>query len=277
MVDISLGDYGAAVRYEISPRPAALAQTIEALGFGTLWIGDNQPEDLRHVEEALGATTNLRVATGIINIWTAGAGPVAEAFHRIEGKYPGRFLLGVGVGHREHNQAYASPYEALVQYLDNLDAAGVPVDRRMLAALGPRMLELARSRTAGALPYQVPTRYTDKARLVLGAGKLLVVQSDAVLDDKSGDAWKVARQSVGYYVKLGNYAANFRRLGFSEHDLTNGGSDRLVKEVSAFGSAEQIARKLQAHKKVADHVIVRVLPESDLEPTLHAVSDALDL
>src|ERR1700728_2740142 len=121
----------------ISPN---LAKQIEALGYGAAWIGGSPDADLAWVDPALAQTTSLQLATGIVNIWSAPAPAVAESYHRIEKAYPGRFLLGVGVGHSEHTQEYRKPYDALVDYLDELDNALVPTSRRVLAALGPRVL-----------------------------------------------------------------------------------------------------------------------------------------
>ncbi|EUA05095.1 luciferase-like monooxygenase family protein [Mycobacterium kansasii 824] len=132
------------------------AKEIEALGYGAVWVGGSPPAELVWVEPILEATTTLQVATGIVNIWSAPAKPVAESFHRIERAYPGRFLLGIGVGHSEATAEYRNPQNALaalVQYLDQLDEYGVPADRRVVAALGPRVLKLSAERSAGAHPY----------------------------------------------------------------------------------------------------------------------------
>ena len=129
-----------------------LAKQIESLGYGAAWIGGSPHADLAWVEPALEQTTSLQLATGIINIWSSPAVAVAESYHRIENAYPGRFLLGIGVGHPEHTQQYRKPYDALVGYLDELDAAMVPTSRRVLAALGPKVLALSAQRSA------VPTR-----------------------------------------------------------------------------------------------------------------------
>src|ERR1700735_2651295 len=148
---LDLGRYGVwRPSRSITPERAA---KIESLGYGAAWIGGSPEADLAWVEPALAQTTSLQLATGIVNIWSAAAPAVAESFQRIESAYPGRFLLGVGVGHPEHTQEYVKPYDALVGYLDELDAAVVPKSRRVLAALGPRVLRLAAERSAGAHPY----------------------------------------------------------------------------------------------------------------------------
>ena len=153
-----LGRYGVwlATR-SITPE---LAAQIESLGYGAAWIGGSPDADLAWVEPALAQTTSLQLATGIVNIWSAPAAAVAESYQRIENAYPGRFLLGIGVGHPEHTQEYVKPYDALVGYLDELDAAVVPTSRRVLAALGPRVLRLSAERSAGAHPYLTTPEHT---------------------------------------------------------------------------------------------------------------------
>src|SRR6266700_218511 len=150
-----------------------LAAALEELGFGTLWLGSSPSGDLIQAEELLEATTTLTVATGIVNIWQCDAHDVAASFARIEARHPGRFLLGVGAGHREATQQYAKPYDTLAGYVDVLLGDGVPAQSLVLAALGPKVLRLAAERTAGAHPYLVTPEYTRQARALLGAGPLL--------------------------------------------------------------------------------------------------------
>src|SRR5947209_20040907 len=146
----------------------AQAKEIEALGYGSVWVGGSPPAELAWVEPILEATTTLQVATGIVNIWSAPAQPVAEYFHRINRAYPGRLLLGIAVGHPEAISEYRKPYDALVQYLDQLDEYGVPANRRVVAALGPRVLKLSADRGAGAHPYLTPPDHTARARELIG-------------------------------------------------------------------------------------------------------------
>ena len=159
-----------------------LAAGLEQLGFGTLWVGASPGGDLERVEEFLAATTRLTVATGIVNMWSADARVVAASRARIEARFPGRFLLGVGAGHREATSQYAHPYQTLVSYVDTLLDGGVPADGLVLAALGPKVLRLAAERTAGAHPYLVPPGYTRQARDILGAGPLLAPEQKVVLE-----------------------------------------------------------------------------------------------
>ncbi|MGB8406410.1 MAG: LLM class flavin-dependent oxidoreductase, partial [Mycobacterium sp.] len=150
MSQLNLGRFG--VWTFGAPKPEQAAE-IERLGYGAIWPGGSPAADLAFVEPVLAATENLIIATGIVNVWTAPAAQVAESYHRIEAAYPGRFVLGIGIGHPEHTNEYRKPYDVLVEYLDELDAAQVPVSRRVLAALGPKVLRLAADRSAGAHPY----------------------------------------------------------------------------------------------------------------------------
>ncbi|MEV6431546.1 LLM class F420-dependent oxidoreductase [Nocardia sp. NPDC051463] len=251
------------------------ARELEELGYGTLWLGASPPAELSEVETLLDATESITVATSIVNIWSAPAKQVAESFHRIEARFPGRFLLGLGAGHPEHAGNYRKPYDALVDYLDELDEAGVPKQRRALAALGPRVLKLAADRTAGALPYLVTPAHTARARQVLGADAVLATEHKVVLDTDPVRARATARPRVEFYLDLQNYVANLRRLGFADEDLTRPGSDRLHDALVAHGTTDSIADQLAAHLRAgADHVVVQVLDE-DPQQTLRALAPKL--
>ncbi|WP_435590612.1 LLM class F420-dependent oxidoreductase [Nocardia sp. bgisy118] len=260
-----LGRFGVWRGYQgVTPEEA---HELEELGYGTVWLGSSPPAELPVVESLLAATDSLTVATSIVNIWAAPAKIVADSFHRIEERFPGRFLLGVGAGHPEFNGPYRKPYDALVEYLDELDAAGVPKQRRALAALGPRVLELARDRTAGALPYLVTPEHTRRARVVLGADALLATEQKFIIDENPERAREVGRTIVPMYLGLGNYVANLRRLGFDDADVTTPGSDRLIDQLAVHGSAEQVAVQLRAHLEAgADHVALQALGSDYLGP-----------
>jgi probable F420-dependent oxidoreductase len=240
-----------------------LAPSLEGLGFGALWLGGSPSGDLAVVEELLSATTTLIVATGIVNIWQSDPHEVAASFARIEGAYPGRFLLGVGAGHREATKDYAMPYDTLVSYIDVLIADGVPGRSMVLAALGPKMLRLAADRTAGAHPYLVPTSYTRQARQILGPEPLLAVEHKAVIEPDPGVAQAVARPRVRPYLGLVNYTSNLRRLGWQDADLADPGSDALINALVAHGDPGRVAAQLTEHLTAgADHVCVQLLTES---------------
>lgn len=261
-----------------SPTPEQAAE-IERLGYSAIWVGGSPAADLAFVEPLLAATSTLQVATGIVNIWSAAAGPVAESFHRIEAAYPGRFLLGVGVGHPEATAEYRSPYEALVDYLDALDAAGVPAERRVLAALGPRVLRLAAQRSAGAHPYLTTPEHTAHARELLGPSVFLAPEHKVVLSTDADAARDAGREAVGFYLRLSNYVNNWRRLGFGDDDVRPPGSDRLIDAVVAHGSADAVAARLGEHLAAgADHVTIQVLGGwKKLLPTLTELAGPLGL
>jgi len=157
------------------------AQEIERLGYGTLWVSGSPPADLSFAEPLLECTTALKVATGVVNIWSADAKTVAASFHRINTAYPGRFVLGIGAGHREHTEQYRKPYDALVDYLDELDEYGVPANQRVLAALGPRVLMLSAQRTAGAHPYNTTPEHTAQAREIIGPNAVLLPEHKKIV------------------------------------------------------------------------------------------------
>lgn len=244
-----------------------LAATIEDLGFGALWLGSANG-DLAAAEEFLTATTTLIVATGIVNMWQYEAHDVAGSYRRVEERFPGRFLLGVGAGHPEVTQQYAKPYDTLARYVDTLLGDGVPAGSLVLAALGPKVLRLAAERTAGAHPYLVTPDYTGQARKILGPGPLLAPEQKVVLDTDPGQARTIGRPRVERpYLGLANYTANLRRLGWTDADLSGGGSDALIDALVAHGSGAQVAARLTGHLDAgADHVSIQVLTASGADP-----------
>ncbi|MBI3228360.1 MAG: LLM class F420-dependent oxidoreductase [Mycolicibacterium cosmeticum] len=277
---INVGRYGVWTFGKVSPEQAV---AIEKLGYGAVWIGGSPAGDLPFAEGILDATDTLQLATGIINVWTSPAEQSAETYHRLEKSHPGRFLLGIGIGHPEHTEEYRKPYDVLVEYLDALDAAGVPPERRVVAALGPKVLRLSRDRSAGAHPYLTTPEHTAEARKVLGEGVFLAPEHKVVLTDGSPEATeaarKVGRETVDFYLNLSNYLNNWRRLGFSEEDIAKPGSDTLIDAVVAHGTADAIAARLTEHLDAgADHVTIQVLGGWDkLLPTLTALAGPLGL
>jgi probable F420-dependent oxidoreductase len=280
MTKPDMGRYGVLGLYsqfaQLSP---AQLQDIEALGYGAIWAGGSPPAALEWIDPILGATENLQLATAIVNVWSAEPGPVSESFHRIEAAYPGRFLLGIGVGHPEADSEYKKPLVALKDYLDKLDEYGVPKDRRVVAALGPKVLELSAHRSAGAHPYLTTPEHTATAREVIGADAFLAPEHKAVLTTDPERARAVGRKALEIYLDLQNYLNNWRRLGFDDQDLAKPGSDRLVDAVVAYGTSVEIAARLAQHIDAgADHVPVQVLTGPDkLVPALADLAGPLGL
>ncbi|HEY9313288.1 LLM class F420-dependent oxidoreductase [Williamsia sp.] len=241
------------------------AQQIEKLGYGTIWLGGSPPS-LDPARPLLAATESIRVATGITSIWNTDPAEIAQQFSALEDDFPGRFLLGVGVSHPEAISEYKSPYDALVTYLDGLDEGGVPVDRRVIAALGPRMLRLAAERAFGSHPYLVPSAHTEYAREILGPDKFLAPEHKVVLTEDAVLARSVGRPYVDQpYLQLQNYTNNLKRFGYTDADIADGGTDALIDELVAHGSAEVVREKVDAHLgQGADHVAIQVLGDVDL-------------
>ncbi|CPZ80912.1 putative F420-dependent oxidoreductase%2C MSMEG_4141 family [Mycobacteroides abscessus] len=273
MGESKLNRYGVWKGGPVTPEQA---RTIEDLGYGSVWVGGVFTADLAYVEPLLAVTENLTVASGIVNIWTSPVDEIAAAFHRIEAAYPGRFLLGVGAGHPEASAEYRKPYDALVEYLDGLDAAGVPKERRVLAALGPKVLKLSADRTAGAHPYLTTPEHTRQAREIIGPDALLVPEHKVVLSTDAPSAREIGRRTVDFYLTLSNYVNNWKRLGFNDEDLTSPGSDAFIDAVVAHGTAAEIATRLNEHLDAgADQVLIQVLGDKGLVDTLTSLADAL--
>ncbi|MFR9803420.1 LLM class F420-dependent oxidoreductase [Pseudonocardia sp. RS010] len=278
-MSVDLGRYGTWLRRDqLTPE---LATEIEELGYGAIWIGGSPPADLALPEELLAATTRIAIATGIVNIWQAPAREVAESYHRLEKAYPGRFLLGVGIGHPEAVQEYRSPYDTIVGYLDDLDDAGVPVAGRALAALGPKVLRLAGERAAGAAPYLTTAQHTAEAREILGPGPLLAPEHKVVLSADPEYARTVGRPRVrDPYLRLSNYRRNLLRTGFTAEDLDTA-SDRTIDALVLHGDAATVVAGLDAHLEAgADHVCAQILtasgtPDDEYRTALRALAAEL--
>jgi len=250
----------------------AIAREIEELGFKALWIPEALGrEAFTHSALLLAGTKRLVVATGIANVWGRDAMAMASAQKTLAEAYPDRFLLGMGVSHaplvagmRGHD--YDKPLTYLRGYLDKMDSApfiaAQPAEAppRVLASLHPKSLELARERAWGSHPYLVPPEHTARARRVLGPGKLLAPEQMVCLERDASAARAIARQAMQVYLGLPNYVRNLLALGFTDDDLANGGSDRLVDAIVAWGDIEAIAARVKAHHDAgADHVCLQVL------------------
>ncbi|MGH3212246.1 MAG: TIGR03620 family F420-dependent LLM class oxidoreductase [Trebonia sp.] len=240
--------------------PGSYAREIEAAGFTSVWYpGVNSPADLAAIEPALAATERLVLGTGIASVWTWPPTDLAAAAERLEDLYADRFVLGLGVSHapvvEATGQAYEKPYTKMVRFLDELPAVPVPV---ILAALGPKMLELSRDKAAGAHPYFTPPEHTKFARQVLGPAALLVPEIAVSLTP--GDAGAAqARDYAKFYLRLPNYTGNLRRFGYTDADIEGSGSDRLMSDVVPHGPEASLARITEHLGAGADHVVVQLL------------------
>jgi probable F420-dependent oxidoreductase len=238
--------------------PEAMGE-LDASGFGTVWLG-NGPTIMDVAAAILDATERITVATGIANIWIHPAATLAARHREIAGRHPERLLLGLGNGPRDAGQRASSPYRRMVAYFDELDALGIPAGSRVLAANGPRMLALAAERSLGAHPFLVTAEHTHFARAALGDGPLLAPELKVVLDADPVTARATARQALDFYLTKQGYPATLRRLGFTDEDLSGGGSDRLVDAVVAWGDVETVLKRVDEHHQAgADHVALQVL------------------
>jgi probable F420-dependent oxidoreductase len=264
---MDLGKIGvwASYRQFGSERAGEAAKLAEQLGFGAWWLGGSPyVPDVRPILEA---TSALVAATGILNVWGNDPVQAAAAGGAVRADFPGRFMLGIGIGHPEVTTAYRSPLSTVREFLDGLDASPTPPpsDERCLAALGPKMLDLAGERTAGTHTYFVSVEHTRFARRRLGPDALVAPELACVLDTDPARAKAVAREYAKLYLGLRNYTQNLLRFGFTEADLADGGSDRLIDAVIPQGSAEQIADVARAHLEAgADHVCVQPLGEEGI-------------
>ena len=249
------------------------AREVEDLGYRALWTGEAVGREvLTAAHLLLAASDELVVATGIANIWARDALAMAAGQHALAEAFPGRFVLGIGVSHQPlldvRGQDYGKPLSFMRSYLDGMDhgyavyraVAPSPPAPRVLAALGPKMLELARERADGAHTYFVPPEHTAQAREVRGPGRLLAPEQVCVLSEDPSVAREIARRHTTSYLRLTNYTNNLKRFGFDDADFADGGNDRLVDTICAWGDVEAVAARVKAHLDAgADHVAVQVL------------------
>jgi len=268
-----VGIWSASLRFHPIEEIAPIAAELESLGYTSLWIPDFNGGILEKVDELLAATTTITVGTGILNLWMYEPAEVADGYHRIREAHGDRFLMGIGISHAAsvertiEGATWDKPMARTRSFLDQLDAGEhpVPLDRRLLAALGPKMLDLAAERAGGAHPYNVTPEHTAVARQHLGSGKTLVPEQAVILTTDAEEARAAGRAFLEHYLNLPNYANNLRRLGFTEEDLGGGGSDRLVDAVIAWGDEEAIGRRLQEHRDAgADGVCIQVLTDGSM-------------
>jgi probable F420-dependent oxidoreductase len=261
------GVWAGQLRYGDPGPIAEAAAELDELGYSALWIPDVGGDLLPAMETLLGATERAVAASGILNVWMHEAAAVAAHRAGWSESWQQRSLFGLGVSHAPLIDAgtpgrYTKPYQKMVSYLDELDAAdpSLPVDARILAALGPRMLALARDRTAGVHPYLVPPEHSARAREMVGPGALVATEQPVVLETDPAKAREIARNHLAMYLPLPNYWNNLKRLGFDEDDKLRGGSDRIVDGVVAWGDVDAIKARVDAHRDAgADHLCIQVL------------------
>jgi probable F420-dependent oxidoreductase len=262
-----LGRYGA---YLLVPdfetrSLASRVKVLEHIGYGTLWIAGNAPGDLTIPESLLDHTESITVGTAIVNVWADDADVVAESFHRVDGRHPGRFVLGVGIGHREMSGAvYEKPFQALTKYVDRLLELGVPGDQIILAALRSKVLELSRTKTAGALPYFTTVAHTKKARSALGPDRTLaVVQLVATADDRDVNR-STAQEHSAFYLGLQNYVSNLQENGFPDLKVGDEPSEELLQALVPLDGVEGSLERIGEHFEAgADHVAIMPVPTAD--------------
>jgi probable F420-dependent oxidoreductase len=259
-----------------SQEAQAAARRLEELGFPTLWIPETIGRDpFVTATQLLSATERLKIATGIANIYARDAVTMANTQRSLEEAFPGRFLLGLGVSHhhlvdRVRHHDYSKPYSRMVEYLQEMAGARFiavgpqELPPKVLAALGPKMLQLAADQADGAHPYFVPVEHTAKAREIMGDGPILAPEQMVVLETDANKAREIARKGMAVYLRAPNYVNNLKRFGFTDDDVADGGSDRLVDAIVAWGDVQATADRVQAHFDAgATHVCVQVL-EDDL-------------
>jgi probable F420-dependent oxidoreductase len=258
-----------------APAAAAFAQRVEAWGYGALWMPEGFGREMFSASAWLLANTrDLIVASGIANIYGRDPLSAASAQNALNEQWGGRFLMGLGVSHKPvvegvRRHEYGQPLATMREYLRGMGAvpyqAAPPAEKpkTILAALGPKMLELAAQLADGAHPYNVTPEHTREARAILGAGKLLCVEQAAILETNAAKARAIGRQALAVYLGLPNYLNNWKRMGFVDADVTGGGSDRLVDAIIVWGNETAIRTRIEEHWQAgADHVCVQAIGDN---------------
>lgn len=274
------GTYGAWLNPVHGDARISYAPELEELGYRTIWVGIGPAPvgDLRLVEDLLRATKHAVITTAVINMWQDTAASIAKGYHRLADEFGSRVKLGVGLGHPESRDSYEKPYQRMVDYVDDLGNAGVPSDAVLIAALGPRTLRLAARSTLGAHPYLTTPVHTRFAREAMGADAFLAPEHKVVLTEDPAAARRIGRPMVqNPYLGLRNYTNNLLRQGFTEADVVDGGSDRLIEALVVHGDPETIIDHLAQHLAAgANHVGIQVLthPGNSPMPAYRALAPA---
>lgn len=268
------GIWNGTLRYGDPGAIAEAAAELEELGYSALWIPDAGGDVFASVELLLESTRRTTIATGILNLWMHSPQDTAEAFTRLTTAFGERFLVGIGVSHAalidaHESGPYRRPLDAMTRFLDGLDATSppLPAEHRVLAALGPKMLQLASARAAGVHPYNVTPDHTAQARQTVGPEALVLPEQAVALTRDATEARQLGRAHLAIYLSLPNYTNNLRRLGFVDADFADGGSDRLVDAMVAWGDEGAIRKRVDEHREAgADHVCIQVLGDEQPFP-----------
>ncbi|MCU1394298.1 MAG: hypothetical protein JWM34_2726 [Ilumatobacteraceae bacterium] len=269
-----IGVWSGGLRYGDAGAAAAGAAELESLGYTALWIPDVGGAVFDAVGNLLGATTSTTIATGILNLWMHTPQETATGHATLTAEHGDRFMVGIGISHAplidstKPKGTYQKPMAMTEAYLDGLDAADPPLAPadRCLAALGPKMLALAAARTAGVHPYLVTPEHTAVAREAVGPDALVATEQGVVLETDPTKARAIARQNLAGYMGLPNYTNNWKRLGYTDDDIANGGSDRLIDALVAWGDESAIVERVRAHQDAgASHVCIQVLTDAPSE------------
>ena len=257
---MQLGEVGVWTSYHAIGEENAgeAARLVEDLGYGTFWLGGSP--QLPTVRPLLDATERLAVATGIVNVWRNEPSELAAEHAQLVREFPARLLLGIGIGHPEATGEYSAPLSTMRDFFDGLDGAAIPVprDERCAAALGPRMLDLSAQRALGTLTYFVPVEHTRFARERIGEHALIATELACVVETDADRARAKARNYASLYLGLRNYTNNLRRFGFTDEDISQGGSDRLIDAIIPHGTADEIAAVARQHLNAgANHVCLQ--------------------
>ena len=258
MALVGTGVWSGELRFGDQKEAAAFAAELEQLGYAAAWIPDVGGDLFGPFDNLLGVTSTMTIASGIMNVWRHTPEEAGEWFTGLSDDHRARVLLGIGVSHAPFIEEYTSPLATMNNFLDGMDAAGIPETHRCIAALGPKMLELARDRTAGSHPYLVNPEHTAQARSILG-DKGLFVEQGVVLETDADTARAIARKAVSIYTGLPNYVNNWKRLGYSEDEIMSM-SDRFIDEIFVWGDVDAIRERIDAHHAAgADHVCIQAL------------------
>lgn len=267
----AIGVWSTELHFGEPGKAAAAATELEELGYGAIWYpGAFGGPVFDMGGTLLGATQRIPVALGVLNLWKHTPSEVVAGFSRLNDVAPGRFILGIGSSHasmvntEEQADLYRQPFRAMTNFLDALDDAGsaIPQDRRVLAALGPKMRRTAKDRAGGIHSYFVTAEHTRRARESLGDSKVLAPEQAVVLEDDAVRAREIARKYTGAYLNFPNYCRNLLQLGWDEGDFLDGGSDQLVDALVAWGTPNEVRKKVYAHHEAgANHVCIQVIGE----------------